>query len=94
MTDLERMAREAGICMDLWKMGAASLAFSGTQEVPIAGVCRDELERLEALIRADERERCAKVCERVPSTYHGNDPAICAAAIRAGAASTSGSEHG
>lgn len=60
MPDLERMAREAGICMDLWSMGAGSVAFSGTQEASVAGVCRDDLERLSALIRADEREKCAK----------------------------------
>ena len=63
MPDLERMAREAGICMDLWSMGAGSVAFSGTQEASVAGVCRDDLERLEAAIRADEREKWAKVCD-------------------------------
>ena len=38
---------------------------------------------VEAIVRADEREACAKVCEGIPSTYHENDPRKCADAIRA-----------
>lgn len=34
-------------------------------------------------VAAAEREACAKVCEGISSTYHGNDPRKCAAAIRA-----------
>ena len=39
------------------------------------------VERLAALVRADEREKCAKVCDEL----HGNpsaEPDECAAAIR------------
>ena len=38
---------------------------------------------VETIVRADEREACAKVCEGIPSTYHENDPRKCADAIRA-----------
>jgi hypothetical protein len=47
----------------------------------------EELERFAALVRADEREACAKVCEEI---YTGEEacgdwptPEMCAAAIRA-----------
>lgn len=82
------MAREAGI---EWQGGFVRVAECVTQ---------DELERFAALIeqaaRADERERCAKVCEvearqhehldRNGRSRHLDDAAIaktCAAAIRA-----------
>jgi hypothetical protein len=39
------------------------------------------LERFEALVRADEREACAKVCEETLPT-HPDLGVICAAAIR------------
>jgi hypothetical protein len=43
-------------------------------------------EAFEALVRADEREACAKVCEELHWTWHMGDnsgPKECAAAIRA-----------
>ena len=44
------MAREAG--------------FEGCSELTWEGViCTEELERFAAMVRADEREACAKVCE-------------------------------
>ena len=44
------MAREAGF------EGCAELTWEGV-------ICTEELERFAALVRADEREACAKVCE-------------------------------
>jgi hypothetical protein len=41
-----------------------------------------EIERLEALVRADEREACAKVCEELAEKEWA-DNERCAAAIRA-----------
>lgn len=53
------------------------------------GVCQKQIERLIALVRADEREACAKVCEEMP-TYVSRYNALiqasakdCATAIRA-----------
>ena len=43
-------------------------------------------EKLEELIRADEREACAKVCEQIDTAAFGGErpaPNDCAAAIRA-----------
>lgn len=51
----------------------------------------DGLRNDAALVAARERERCAKVCAQIPSTYHANDPLTCAAAIRA--LNTEGDEH-
>jgi hypothetical protein len=45
-----------------------------------------DLERFAALVRADEREECAKVCEGINSAedYYGERPElVCAAVIRA-----------
>jgi hypothetical protein len=51
------------------------------------GAPLDRLEQLVALVRADEREACAKVCERIgnPSNfdYVGVGGVACAEAIRA-----------
>ena len=43
------------------------------------------LKAFEALVRADEREACAKVCEDIDVEYEGEDVLAtwCAAAIRA-----------
>lgn len=51
----------------------------------------DNFRRFEALVRADEREACAKVCEEVLEQYRGTDMGkhaelvgdACANAIRA-----------
>jgi len=44
-----------------------------------------ELEQFVNMIRADEREACAKVCEKIDEEYEGEDVLAtwCAAAIRA-----------
>lgn len=54
MTDLERMADEAGAFMP-------SEYWSGTIY---------ELARFADLIRADERERCAKICDGLATFVH------------------------
>jgi hypothetical protein len=41
------------------------------------------LERFEALVRAAEREVCAKVCDEIEMKNTRQGPADCAAAIRA-----------
>ncbi len=41
------------------------------------------LERFAALVRADEREACAKVCDAFQARDVGMQPAECAGAIRA-----------
>ena len=46
------------------------------------GLYQQELERLVELVRADEREACAKVCEENAHNYLV-DKAWCAEAIRA-----------
>ena len=47
-----------------------------------AGAPLERLEQLVALVRADEREACAKVCEETLPT-HPDLGVICATAIRA-----------
>jgi hypothetical protein len=54
------------------------------------GAPLDRLEQLVALVRADEREACAKVCDDKHDTWRWDDeadsasgPRDCAAAIRA-----------
>jgi hypothetical protein len=46
-------------------------------------VTSEELERFAALVRADEREACAKVCDAFQARDVGMQPAECAGAIRA-----------
>ena len=58
MKDTIDMAREAGAC-DIASHGWTS--WVGTQSTEF-------LKRFEALVRADEREACAKVCEDEWST--------------------------
>ena len=43
----------------------------------------EELKAFEALVRADEREACAKVCDAFQARDVGMQPAECAGAIRA-----------
>ena len=75
MTDLERLAREAG------------MRPYQDQAPGIDGAVGDweALARFAALVRADERERCAKVCEnRAADNWdHEGGALACAAAIRA-----------
>jgi hypothetical protein len=46
-------------------------------------VTSEELERFAALVRADEREECAKVCEEMKGQCWAYDHDTIAAAIRA-----------
>jgi len=90
----EALAREAGMCVELFNMGGASIIYTGTVDCPHAGVAREELERFEALVRADEREKLALSLsalhdrqtinnQNYPSWWHaGVDDAI--EAIRSG----------
>jgi hypothetical protein len=43
----------------------------------------EKLKRFESLVRADEREACAKVCESLPMQQEIDVRDECAAAIRA-----------
>ena len=72
MNDIIKMAQEAGVD-DWWD--------SGNEQ---REVLQEVLERFAALVRADEREQCAKVCE---SLFDADDDTCdeaekCAAAIR------------
>jgi hypothetical protein len=73
MNDIIAMAREAGA------------NYYGTGEEGVtAFMLRDEaIERFAALVRAAEREACAKVCEECGAIVDGLTPKDCAAAIRA-----------
>ena len=60
--------------------------------LPCQGIHPKDLEAFEALVRADEREACAKVCDELiaPDVYSDTDKSMwdvtcidCAAAIRA-----------
>ena len=63
-TDVIRWARASGLIT----------AYGGRE------TASDELlERFAAIVRADEREQCAKVCENAPGIHEWN----CAVAIRA-----------
>jgi hypothetical protein len=64
MRDTIDMAREAGFD-------------THTSEVAMNIFFTEELKAFEALVRADEREACAKLCETLVMGKH------CAAAIRA-----------
>jgi hypothetical protein len=56
MRDTIEMAREAGF----------QLADQRLYVDDRDGVCQEEVERLVELVRADEREACAKVCDTTP----------------------------
>jgi hypothetical protein len=79
MKDTIDMAREAGYMRTV----------HGGAEVSMASL--DCLKAFESLVRADEREACAKVCEEVLEQYRGTAMGKhaelvgdnCAAAIRA-----------
>jgi hypothetical protein len=72
MRDTIDIAREAGIrSPDNYKLTVSHMSV-------------DTLKAFEALVRADEREACAKVCEnwtQTPETT-GMELALCATAIR------------
>jgi hypothetical protein len=71
MRDTIDMAREAG--MEITK----------AEETCWFVTCNNELKAFEALVRADEREACAKVCDVEAMKYREVDAFECAAAIRA-----------
>ena len=64
---IERLAREAGINVSLYRMGAASLVFSGDANAPVAGVARDQFERFAAAVA----EECAVLCDELREHYAG-----------------------
>ena len=72
MKTVIEMAREAGIdAVQQWNSDATAVEL---------------IERFAALVRADEREACAKVCDELHWPWHMGDnsgPKECAAAIRA-----------
>jgi hypothetical protein len=70
MNDIIRMAREAG-CIPVRHP-------EYDNDVQVFAT-PDDLERFAALVRADEREACAKVCE----TFYNHEAKDCAEAIRA-----------
>jgi hypothetical protein len=68
--EIIRMAQEVGIF---------------TPELMCATVTLDMVERLIQVAQVDEREACARVCEKIDEEYEGEDVLAtwCAAAIRA-----------
>jgi len=70
--DIIRMAREAGFDVEELDRFNYRPQFSFT-------CTNSELERFAALVRADEREACAKLCE----TFYNHEAKDCAEAIRA-----------
>ena len=75
MKTIIEMAREAGI----------EEAFSLKQDQYLVRFKDDSLERFAALVRADEREACAEVCEELGMATNGiyERNHECAEAIRA-----------
>lgn len=74
MKTVIEMAREAGIELDLIDEGEGQVWY----------ITKAGLERLAELVRADEREACAKVCDYIHELEVLANPAEkCAAAIRA-----------
>jgi hypothetical protein len=69
--DIIRMAREADFEWD-----GKYLTFEGV-------ICDEDLERFAALVRADEREACARLCDAFESDTDPDAGSVLAAAIRA-----------
>ena len=80
MRDTFDMAREAGIhtakLLHAYGNNKKALCHSEIEELR-------QIERIVALVRADEREACAKVCDEIEMKNTRQGPADCAAAIRA-----------
>ena len=83
MRDTIDLAREAGIEFqrNTGVLGKETISTMGSQRI-------EWIERFAELVRADEREACAKVCDTVwdgdADTYEGAEASNdCAAAIRA-----------
>lgn len=66
MRDTIDMAREAGIEFQrtMGLLGKETISTIGSQRL-------EKIERLVALVRADEREACAKVCENIYTNGDG-----------------------
>ena len=78
--DIIRMAREAGLRVGTNLSGVVLVG--SPAEIGLAHLTIEELERFAALVAAQEREACAKVCEDMD--HDGvMIAADCAAAIRA-----------
>lgn len=63
-----KLAREAGFCLP---------SDGDDFDYPL------EIERLIQIAKADEREACARICDRFQARNVGMQPAECAGAIRA-----------
>jgi len=78
----EALAREAGFYIDLEPTGDIR-AFD-----PTGPIVNPELARFEALVRADEREKAAQLCDtyaaKCPNDDMSDMASSCAAAIRSG----------
>ncbi len=76
--DIIAMAREAGFmfCEESYKNQPNCLFYGGY-------AVDEQLERFAALVRADEREACAKVCEEVGNRDRDSHAWDAVAAIRA-----------
>ena len=82
MNKIKELAEQAGFV--LW-YGAERRYRAGQIAVDWASNYDDELEKFAELVRADEREACAKVCDDIDAEYNSEDVLAtwCAEAIRA-----------
>jgi hypothetical protein len=76
MRDTIDMAREAGFAIDVSTDPNSPPSWWGAGH-------DDRFKAFEALVRADERETCAKMCESLPMQQEVDVRDECAAAIRA-----------
>ena len=74
MKTVIEMAREAGLDYE---------QYDSIARVPVYIALPNELERFAQLVRADEREACAKVCDDIEQAKNFSGPMHCAASIRA-----------
>jgi hypothetical protein len=72
--------------MNIYLFEMATEAYKTCNHIPDLKIPRQFVERLAELVAAEEREACAKACERINSIedYYGERPElVCAQAIRA-----------
>ncbi len=67
--------------IEMAKQAGAIPIHKSPKEVAVVG--NEAIERFAELVRADEREACAKVCENLPMQQEYDVRDQCAAAIRA-----------
>ncbi len=72
---IQKLANQAGLAYDPVSTGDGKYWID-------AGYIERHLERFAELVRQDEREACAKLCEELGIKWHLSGEKVCAAAIR------------